>query len=134
MSQPIAAAAAQTGGGGLSKGLIMIMAATSGLAVANLYYNQPLLADIGRTFHASSKAVGYVSMFTQIGYALGMLLFVPLGDIRERRTLISALLIAVSLSLLGFAASQCLIWMFIASFAVGIMPSVGGLCTELPQL
>ncbi|WP_410511363.1 MFS transporter [Paenibacillus sp. BR2-3] len=127
MSQPIAAAAAQTGGGGLSKGLIMILAATSGLAVANLYYNQPLLADIGRTFHASSNAVGYVSMLTQIGYALGMLLFVPLGDIRERRTLISALLIAVALSLVGFAISQSLIWMYIASFAVGIT-------TVVPQI
>ncbi|AIQ24190.1 MFS transporter permease [Paenibacillus sp. FSL H7-0737] len=107
-------------GGGLTKQFILILAIASGLSVANMYYNQPLLADIGRTFHASSNAVGYVSMLTQIGYALGMLFFVPLGDIRERRTLISGLLIAVSLSLVGFATAQNLIWMYIASFAIGI--------------
>lgn len=88
--------------------------------MANMYYNQPLLAEIGRTFNASSNSVGYVSMLTQIGYALGMLFFVPLGDIRERRTLISGLLIAVSLSLIGFATAQNLTWMYIASFAIGI--------------
>lgn len=114
-------------GKGISRGLILLLAATSGLAVANLYYNQPLLADIGRTFGASSNAVGYVSMLTQVGYALGMLLFVPLGDIRERRTLISLLLIAVALSLVGFAVSPSLQWMYAASFAVGIT-------TVVPQI
>ena len=119
MTQSITPAAVRVGGG-LTKQFILILAITSGLSVANMYYNQPLLADIGRTFHASSNAVGYVSMLTQIGYALGMLFFVPLGDIRERRTLISGLLIAVSLSLVGFATAQNLIWMYIASFAIGI--------------
>lgn len=119
MTQSITPAAVRVGGG-LTKQFILILAIASGLSVANMYYNQPLLADIGRTFHASSNAVGYVSMLTQIGYALGMLFFVPLGDIRERRTLISGLLIAVSLSLVGFATAQNLIWMYIASFAIGI--------------
>ncbi|MEK4351010.1 MFS transporter [Paenibacillus sp. FSL R5-0475] len=119
MTQSITPAAVRVGGG-LTKQFILILAIASGLSVANMYYNQPLLADIGRTFHASSNAVGYVSMLTQIGYALGMLFFVPLGDIRERRTLISGLLIAVSLSLVGFATAQNLIWMYIASFSIGI--------------
>ncbi|WP_339795963.1 MFS transporter [Paenibacillus sp. FSL R5-0744] len=119
MTQSITPAAVRIGGG-LTKQFILILAIASGLSVANMYYNQPLLAEIGRTFHASSNAVGYVSMLTQIGYALGMLFFVPLGDIRERRTLISGLLIAVSLSLVGFATAQNLIWMYIASFAIGI--------------
>lgn len=114
-------------GGGLSKSFILILAITAGLSVANMYYNQPLLADIGRSFHATSNAVGYVSMLTQIGYALGMLLFVPLGDIRERRTLITSLLVAVSLSLVGFATAQNLTWMYMASFAIGIT-------TVVPQI
>ncbi|WP_312150183.1 MFS transporter [Paenibacillus odorifer] len=119
MTQSITGAAVRVGEG-LSKQFILILAIASGLSVANMYYNQPLLAGIGRTFNASSNAVGYVSMLTQIGYALGMLFFVPLGDIRERRTLISGLLIAVSLSLIGFATAQNLTWMYIASFAIGI--------------
>lgn len=126
MPQPVTRAEDHSGEG-ISRGLILLLAMTSGLSVANLYYNQPLLADIGRTFGATSNAVGYVSMLTQIGYALGMLLFVPLGDIRERRTLISLLLILVSVSLVGFATSQSLMWMYIASFAIGVT-------TVVPQI
>ncbi|MFD1774899.1 MFS transporter [Paenibacillus rhizophilus] len=114
-------------GRGLSRGIILILAITSGLGVANLYYNQPLLADIGRAFSASPGEVGYVSMFTQVGYALGMLLFVPLGDIREKRSLISLLLVCVALSLVGFAESRSLGWMYFASFAIGFT-------TVVPQI
>lgn len=122
-----AAASAPAEAQRLSRGLILLMAVTSGLAVANLYYNQPLLADIGRSFGASADAVGYVSVLTQIGYALGMLLFVPLGDTLERRRLLCGLLVAVAVSLVGFAAAQSLPWMYIASFAIGIT-------TVVPQI
>ncbi|MBY9079299.1 MFS transporter [Paenibacillus sp. HN-1] len=120
MTSTAAESAAGPRSGELTRGLILLLAVASGLGVANLYYNQPLLADIGRTFHATSTQVGYVSMLTQIGYALGMLLFVPLGDIRERRGLISLLLACVALSLVGFAESRSLTWMYAASFLIGI--------------
>lgn len=111
----------------LRQSLLWIMAIASGLAVANLYYNQPLLADMATSFGISRDQAGYISTFTQIGYALGMLLFVPLGDIRERRKLISTLLILVTISLLGAAASTHIVWMYIASFAIG-------LTTVVPQI
>lgn len=104
----------------LSRGLILILATACGMAVANLYYNQPLLADIAHSFHSTPQKVGIISMCTQIGYAVGMLLFVPLADIRERRKLISILLLAVSLFLIGVATAQNLLWLDIASLAVGI--------------
>lgn len=104
----------------LSKRLVLLMSITCGLAVANIYYNQPLLADMGRTFNANSHQVGNISMFTQIGYAIGMFLFVPLGDMRERRQLITILLVFVTISLMGVATSQNLPWIYIASLAVGI--------------
>ena len=104
----------------LTKGLVLLMSVTCGLAVANLYYNQPLLADMGRTFHANSHQIGNISMYTQIGYAVGMFLFVPLGDMRERRQLISILLAAVTVALIGVATAQNLSWIYIASLAVGI--------------
>jgi predicted MFS family arabinose efflux permease len=104
----------------LSQGLVLLMAVSCGLAVANLYYNQPLLADIGRTFHASARKIGMISMLTQIGYAMGMFLFIPLGDIKERRALITILLLAVGVSLIGVATAQNLGWIYIASLAVGI--------------
>jgi len=112
---------------GVSSGLLLLMAGASGATVANLYYNQPLLADIGRSFGVSADAAGIVSTCTQIGYALGMFLFVPLGDVRERRGLVSALLVLVALSLVGVAAAQSLAWIYAASFAVG-------LTTVVPQI
>jgi predicted MFS family arabinose efflux permease len=65
------------------------MALASGVSVANLYYNQPLLAQMGRTFGVG-HAAGYIPAFTLIGLILGMVLFVPLGDMFERRSLIVA--------------------------------------------
>jgi len=110
----------QPKGNTLTKSLVLLMSITCGLAVANLYYNQPLLADMGRTFHANSHQVGNISMFTQIGYAIGMFLFVPLGDMRERRQLITVLLTSVTISLIAVAAAQNLLWIYVASLAVGI--------------
>ena len=70
----------------LPQRIVWTMAIASGATVANLYYNQPLLAEIARSFSASLHVVGLVPTATQIGYGLGMLLVVPLGDARERRS------------------------------------------------
>ncbi len=58
--------------------LVWSMAIAGGATVANLYYNQPLLAIMARSFHASPHVIGFIPMLTQIGYATGILLFVPL--------------------------------------------------------
>src|SRR5260221_4099279 len=68
---------------------VLAMALASGVSVANLYYCQPLLAQMGRTFGVG-HAAGYIPAFTLIGLILGMVLFVPLGDMVERRRLIVA--------------------------------------------
>ena len=75
-----------------SRRLIWLLTVATGASVANLYYNQPLLSDIARTFQASSRAAGAIATLTQAGYAVGLLLFVPLGDVMERRRLIVTLL------------------------------------------
>lgn len=103
----------------LSRGLLLILAISSGLSVANLYYNQPLLADMAQTFHASAAQIGSISTLTQLGYALGLFLFVPLGDIKEKKSLIVILLGAVTVSLLSVGASGNLTMLGAASFAVG---------------
>jgi len=104
----------------LTPALVLLMAVSCGLTVANLYYNQPLLADIGRTLGVDDRHAGMISMLTQIGYAVGMFLFIPLGDIYEKKKLITVLLLAVGLALIGVAAAQNLEWVYIASFTVGI--------------
>ena len=64
--------------------------------------------------------MGLVSMLTQIGFATGMLLFVPLGDRLERRTLILAMLGAVVVALLGVAVAPSFRWLAAANLVVGV--------------
>ncbi|MFS0723684.1 MFS transporter [Paenibacillus sp. 1P07SE] len=104
----------------LTPALLLLMSVSCGLAIANLYYNQPLLADMGRTFGVDDQHSGIISMLTQIGFAVGMFLFIPLGDIYEKRKLITVLLLAVGLALIFLATAQTLMWLYAASLAVGI--------------
>lgn len=111
----------------MSRGLVWLMAAAAGLSAANLYYHQPLLGDIGRTFQASDRALGLIPTVTQVGYALGLLLIVPLGDSLERRRIIVIMSALVSLALVGVAVAPGLPWMVAASGLVGVT-------TVVPQL
>ncbi|XXY31749.1 MFS transporter [Sorangium sp. So ce233] len=106
--------------GSLRLGLVWLMAAASGATVANLYYNQPLLGDIARDLGGSGGLLGLVPTMTQVGYAAGMLLLVPLGDSHERRRLIVVMAALASVALLGAALAPGLSWLVGASFAVGI--------------
>jgi predicted MFS family arabinose efflux permease len=107
----------------MSRGIIWLLAISTGCIVANIYYAQPLLADIAREFGLSVTQVGAVFMLTQIGMGTGMLIFVPLGDKYERRKLISTLLVAASLALAFTASSPNVVWLSMASFVVGLTAS-----------
>jgi len=98
---------------------VWLMTITVGVIVANIYYVQPLLADIARTFGLSVTRAGTVAMLSQAGTALGMFLFVPLGDKYERRSLIFILVLGsfVSLLLMGIAPNS--VCLGCAAFAVG---------------
>ena len=96
------------------------MAFSVGAIVANIYYIQPLLATIAATFRISVTQVGTIAMLTQLGTALGMLFFVPLGDTKERRKLVVGLLIAESVCLAAMASSQNFAWLALASLGIGI--------------
>ncbi|MDB5025980.1 MAG: transporter permease [Mucilaginibacter sp.] len=104
----------------LTRSLLWIMAIATGLIVANLYYNQPLLDDMARTFHVSNGKVGQVAMLTQLGYATGMLFIAPLADMLRRKRLIMVCLALAVLSLLLTAVSPDINLLIIASFLVGI--------------
>lgn len=85
--------------------LIVLLAVSCGLTVANLYYAQPLLSGLRHTFGISSVTAGSLVTATQLGYALGLLLIVPLGDFTEKRRLATLLLSLTvgSLTLAGLA-------------------------------
>jgi predicted MFS family arabinose efflux permease len=92
--------------------------------VGSIYYNQPLLLVMGRTFGRDARAMEFVAVATQIGYATGILCFVPLGDVAERRALMMRMYAAVSVALLLAALAQGLAWMIVASVLVGLMAAV----------
>ena len=106
---------------------VLVLAAGCGLSVANLYYNQPLLAAMARDVAVSPGRISLIATLTQVGYALGLFLFVPLGDLLERRTFIVAMLGAVTVALLAVAASPGFVGLAFASLALGT-------ATIVPQL
>jgi predicted MFS family arabinose efflux permease len=99
---------------------IILMSFSVGAIVANIYYIQPLLSAIASTFRISVPQVGTVAMLTQLGAAVGMLFFVPLGDTKERRRLILMLLAFESVCLALMAGAQSYLWLAMASFGIGI--------------
>ena len=94
------------------------------VGVSSIYFNQPLLLEMARTFHTTAERVGLVAMATQIGYAAGLLFFVPLGDVLERRALMMRMYGAVSLALLFVAFAPTLPLLILASAVTGMMASV----------
>jgi predicted MFS family arabinose efflux permease len=96
-----------------------LMAIICAFAVANLYYNQPILAEIAKSFDVSAAEVGWIPTLTQLGYASGLLLFVPLGDRVEQRRLIVIMLLITSVTLFAAALSPNLNTLILASFAIG---------------
>jgi predicted MFS family arabinose efflux permease len=106
----------------LRTGLTLAMAAAAGIAVANIYYNQPMLALMERDL--PGRAAKMIPTGTQLGYAIGLLLLVPLGDRIERRRLISAQFVLLAGALVAVAAAPTATWVLIASFLVGIFATV----------
>jgi predicted MFS family arabinose efflux permease len=99
---------------------VWFMAASTGIIVANLYYIQPLLADVARAFGLTVTKIGFIAMLTQVGTSFGMLLFVPLGDTKERRSLITILLVTATLSLSAIALAHNTVWLAFACFVLGM--------------
>ncbi|MDP4090283.1 MAG: MFS transporter [Bacillota bacterium] len=115
----------------LNNFLVLIMAAASGITVANLYYIQPLLVEIAKTFHVTQVSVGLAATLTQIGYALGMLFILPLADIREKKSLILFMLLCSACSLMFMFFSFNITTVLIAAFAVGFTSVVPQLLVPL---
>ncbi|MHC5309471.1 MFS transporter [Myroides sp. LJL116] len=108
----------------LSKSNVLFMACVTGLIVANLYYCQPLVPLIAEEFGISQARAGSLTYLTQGGYALGILLMIPLGDKLERKSQISitAILAAICLFLSAFVSDFLVLQ--IVSFALGMFSIV----------
>ena len=123
---------------GVSSRLAVLFAVSAGLAVGNLYWAQPLLAAIAESFGLEAAQGGFLVTATQIGYALGILLIVPLGDVLDRRKLLGLVMLMTiaALALCAFAPSVTLLALALAVlglFTVSgqiILPMAGDLATD----
>ena len=119
----------------LSPSLVLLLATGAGLAVAALYYSQPMLGVLGADIGASTRAVGFIPTLTQLGYALGILLLAPLGDRYDRRKIIlikaavlcAALLVAGAAPSLGLLLFASLVIGLSATLAQDIVPAAAAL-------
>ncbi len=98
---------------------LWLMTIGAGLVVANNYYNQPLLADIAKTFRVTEAKAGTISVLTQAGYATGLLFIIPLGDMLRRKRLILVDFGLIIASLLLAALSTNIYTLMAASFLIG---------------
>lgn len=108
--------------GAIGRGLTLAMAAAAGVAVANIYYNQPMLGVMERDLPGSVTAL--VPTATQLGYATGLVLLVPLGDLIERKRLIVVQFVGLAVALAIAAVAPSAAAIVAASLLVGILSTV----------
>ena len=114
---------------------IFLMATACAFSVAALYYNQPLLPEMAASFGLTGGEAGQIATATQLGYAVGLFFFVPLGDRMDRKRLILTLLCLNMASLTAVGSAPAHGALLAASFAVGttavttqiVIPAVSGL-------
>lgn len=106
----------------ISTAMVYAMAVATGLAVANIYYNQPMLGLIQHDLPGGLTA--FVPTVTQLGYALGLFLLVPLGDLVERRSLILVQFLVLAIVLIAAAVAPSGAVLVFASLLVGALATV----------
>jgi predicted MFS family arabinose efflux permease len=110
---------------------VALLALTCGAAVANLYYVQPLLNLLAQTFGVSQPTAGLLVTCSQLGYVLGLGLLVPLGDLLERRRLITGLLVGTAAADAACAAAPSFSVLAAALAALGGLSVVAQILVPL---
>ncbi len=108
----------------LDRSLVLLIAVATGLTVASIYYAQPLLEAIRGTLGMTETSAGLIVTSSQLGYALGLVLLVPLGDICERRNLVVIMTIGMAAGLAGIGFASSAILLIILSVIVGALSVV----------
>ncbi len=116
---------------GLSPALVALMSLATGLSVACNYYVQPLLETVARTFALSVNQAGFIVTTAQLGYAAGLLLLVPLGDMLERRGLIVVMSLLAAGGMVITALSPTLPLMLLGTALTGLFSVVAQILVPL---
>lgn len=110
---------------GIPAPLLALMAVATGLSVANCYYNQPLLSSMAKDFAVNDFSASMVATLTPIGYMLGLVFVIPLGDLLPRKRLILINYLISACALLAIALAPNIYWVWGASLLAGassVMP------------
>lgn len=110
--------------GGLSRITTLIFAIAAGLSVANIYFAQPLLGSMAQDFGIAPAAIGLVVTLTQLGYGLGLIFIVPLGDLVDRRKLVVGQGLLSVIALIAVATARTEAILFAGMAAVGLLAVV----------
>lgn len=121
----------KTASQGLSPALVALMSVATGLSVACNYYVQPLLETIARSFDLSVNQAGFIVTTAQLGYAAGLLLLVPLGDMLERRGLIVTMSLLAAMGMVITALSSSLAMMLVGTVLTGLFSVVAQILVPL---
>lgn len=122
---------ATSGTRGMGTPLVILFAVAGGAAVGNLYWAQPLLATIGDDLGVSASTAGLLVTLTQVGYALGVFLIVPLGDTVSRKRMIPAIMGLSALALAASAFAPTFAILLVTLALVGVTTVAGQLLTPL---
>ncbi|AXJ10909.1 MFS transporter [Arthrobacter sp. PM3] len=115
----------------MTTGLTLLFAVAAGAAVGNLYWAQPLLDMIAADLHSSAATAGWLVTATQLGYAAGILLIVPLGDVLDRRRLVALMMLASAVALGLCAAAPSMTFLLVAVSLLGVTTVAGQILTPL---
>jgi predicted MFS family arabinose efflux permease len=115
----------------MDRRLTFLFAVAAGVAVGNLYFAQPLLELIADDLHASTTSAGWLVTATQVGYAIGVLLIVPLGDVLDRRKLVPGMLLCSAAALLLCALAPTIGLLLAAVTVLGLTTVSGQILTPL---
>ncbi|HEY1706522.1 MAG TPA: MFS transporter [Trebonia sp.] len=100
--------------------MVLLFAIATGLSAANLYYAQPILGTIASDFHSGSGTAGLIVTLSQAGYAVGLALLVPLGDLVVRRRLVPAVLAITTVGLILSAIAPSVMMLIGVALLVGV--------------